>query len=104
MHIISYSKIRDFCKKHPEAASSLEHWYRIVKHENFKMFAEVKQIFPSADLVGNFVVFNIGGNNYRLIAYIRYKFKRLFIRDILTHRQYEKGKWKGDKWFKSMKR
>ena len=97
MDIISYNKIRAFCKKHPEAANPLEHWYRIVKHENFRIFTEVKQLFPSADLVGNFIVFNIGGNDYRLIAYIRYKFKRLFIRHILTHRQYEKNKWKEDK-------
>ena len=103
MHIISYKKIRDFCEKHPEATGPLNHWYRIVRHEEFKMFAEVKRLFPSADQVGNFVVFNIGGNNYRLIAFTRYRMKRLFIRHILTHKEYDKEKGKEDKWFKNTK-
>ena len=101
MHIISYKKIRDFCTKHVEAASPLQHWYRIVKRETFFTFANVRQVFPSADLVGNFVVFNIGGNKYRLIAFIRYPIKRVFIRHILTHDAYNREKWKGDAWFKN---
>jgi mRNA interferase HigB len=101
MHIISYKKIREFSQKHNAAASPLTHWYRIVKHETFSSFTDVKRLFPSADAVGNFVVFNIGGNNYRLIAYIRYPLKRVFIRHILTHDAYNRDKWKEDLWFKS---
>jgi mRNA interferase HigB len=101
MHIISYKKIREFCQTHSKAASPLEHWYRIVKHETFGSFADVKRVFPSADAVGNFVVFNIGGNNYRLIAFIRYPLKRVYIRHILTHKAYNRDKWKEDLWFKS---
>ena len=101
MHIISHKKIREFYEKHPKAESSLDNWYRIVKNENFKTFADVRCLFPSADLVGNFVVFNIGGNNYRLIAFIDYPMERLYIRHILTHGEYDKGKWKQDKWFRN---
>ena len=79
MHVISYKKIRDFCAKHDDATSSLNRWYRIVKHETFQMFADVRQLFPSADQVGDFVIFNIGGNKYRLVAFIRYPLKRVFI-------------------------
>lgn len=103
MHIISYKKIREFCKKYPDAANALNHWYRIVKHEEFPSFAEVKRLFPSADQVENFVVFNIGGNKYRLIVFIRYQRKLLFIRHILSHKEYDKDKWKEDVWFKSTK-
>jgi mRNA interferase HigB len=103
MHIISYKKIREFCVKHPDATASLGHWYRIVKHENFKTFWDIKNLFPSADQVKNFVIFNIGGNNYRLAAFINYKINRLYIRDIMTHNEYNKEKWKDDKWFKHMK-
>ena len=67
---------------HPRAETSLHHWYRIVKNEDCKDFSEIKNLFSSADQVGNFVVFNIGGNNYRLIALIRYQQKQLFIRHI----------------------
>ncbi|MCP4405391.1 MAG: type II toxin-antitoxin system HigB family toxin [bacterium] len=101
MHIISYKKIREFCKKHANATNSLEHWYRIAKHETFRTFADVKRLFPSADQVGNFVVFNIGGNKYRLIAFIRYPIKRLFIRHILTQNECNQEKWKEGIWFKS---
>lgn len=104
MHIISYKKIREFCKIHPRAETSMNHWYRIVKYEEFNDFSDIKNIFSSADQVGNFVVFNIGGNNYRLIAFIRYQLKRVFIRHILTHPEYDKGKWKEDIWFQNSKK
>lgn len=100
MHIISYKKIRAFYQLHPQANSPLQHWYRIVKNEIFYNFMDVKKIFPSADSVGNFVVFNIGGNKYRLIAYIRYPLKRLYIRNIMTHDVYDSNNWKEDLWFK----
>lgn len=99
MHVVSYKKIRDFCEIHPRAATSHNHWYQIVRHEKFKNFSEIRQLFPSADQVGNFVVFNIGGNNYRLIAFVRYRLKKIFIRHILTHREYDQEKWQEDSWF-----
>jgi len=102
MHIISYKKIREFCVKHPDAAGSFEHWYRIIKHEKFDTFSDVKNLFPSADIVKNFVVFNVGGNKFRLIAFINYKMNRLFIRHIMTHKVYNKKKWKEDEWFNSI--
>ena len=101
MHIISYKKIREFSKRHAGASIPLKHWYRIVKRETFLTFADVKSVFPGADAVGNFVVFNIGGNNYRLVACIRYPLKRVFIRHILTHDAYNREKWKEDVWFKN---
>ncbi|MBF0290180.1 MAG: type II toxin-antitoxin system HigB family toxin [SAR324 cluster bacterium] len=101
MHIISYKKIREFCERHSKAETSLNHWYRIIRHEEFKNFADIKRVFSSADQVENFVVFNIGGNNYRLIAFVRYQLKRLFIRHILTHSEYDKEKWKEDIWFQN---
>jgi mRNA interferase HigB len=51
-------------------------------------------MFPHADQVDRLTVFNIGGNKYRLITYIVYEKKRIYIRDILTHKEYDKGKWK----------
>ena len=56
-------------------------------------------MFPRADQVKRFVVFNIGENNFRLIVFVNYKSKRIFIRHILTHADYDKEKWKEDEWF-----
>jgi mRNA interferase HigB len=55
--------------------------------------------FLGADLVANFTVFNISGNNYRLITYIDYQAQIIFIRDVLIHADYDKENWKNDNWF-----
>lgn len=104
MHVISYKKIREFSHVHSRAETPLNHWYRILKNTDFNNFSKVKELFPSADQVGNFVVFNIGGNNYRLIAFFRYSLKRLFIRSILTHTEYDRNKWKEDLWYQNSKK
>ena len=89
---------------YPEATESLNRWYFIVKKTDFGTFQDVKNLFPSADQVKNFAVFNIGGNNYRLIAYIQYRANRLYIRNILTHKEYDTDKWKEDEWFANTKK
>lgn len=94
MHIITRKRLLEFAKKNAECATALEAWYRIVKHSNFKSFDDLRQTFPSADKVDKYTVFNIGGNKVRLIAAIHYNTKRIYIRHVLTHKEYEKGKWK----------
>jgi mRNA interferase HigB len=54
----------------------------------------VKGCFPSVDKIGDFVVFDVGGNKLRLIAAIHFNTKRVFVRFVLTHKQYDKGDWK----------
>jgi len=94
MHIITRKRLLDFSKKHPDSEEPLDRWYRIVKQSNYNSFAELRKTFPKADQVGKFTVFDIGGNKYRLIAYIVYSAQRIYIRHILTHPEYDKGKWK----------
>ena len=94
MHVITRKRLLEFCKKHPDAAEPLDRWYRIVKHSNFESFMDLRKTFPQADQVGRLTVFNVGGNKYRLIAYIVYNRKRIYIRDVLTHPEYDKSKWK----------
>ncbi|NJR74911.1 MAG: type II toxin-antitoxin system HigB family toxin [Scytonema sp. CRU_2_7] len=62
-------------------------------------FVELRQLFPSADQVSHLTVFNIGGNNYRLIALVDYKYQKVFIRHVLTHAEYNKEDWKNDPWY-----
>ena len=94
MHIITRKRLLDFARKYPSYESGLETWYGIIKHSNFNKFAEVRKTFPSADQVGKFTVFNIGGNKARLIAAIHYNTQRVYIRYILTHAEYDRNKWK----------
>ena len=78
----------------PHSASALDEWYRKIKVLNPQDFAALRAFFPTADKVGSFHVFNIGGNKLRLIAVVRYRVQRLYIRHVLDHRDYDKGKWK----------
>lgn len=95
MHIITRKRLLEFIEKHPNSSTSLDSWYRIVKNTEIKKFSELRNIFPSADKVGQLTVFNIGGNKIRLIAAIHYNTQCLFIRHILTHKEYNKENWKG---------
>lgn len=64
------------------------------KRATWSNFAEVKQSFNTADLVPPIIVFDIGGNKYRLLAEINFGRRVLFIRSIMTHKEYAKGAWK----------
>ncbi|MDO9130020.1 MAG: type II toxin-antitoxin system HigB family toxin [Anaerolineales bacterium] len=94
MHIITRKRLNDFAEKHPDAKSGLQHWYKVMKSSNFTSFVDLRTVFPSADQVGNMTVFNIGGNKTRLIAAIHYNRRRIYIRAVLTHNEYDRGKWK----------
>ena len=94
MHIITRKRLLEFGNKYPDSIEPLNRWYRIVKHTDYNSFAALRKTFPQADQVGKFIVFNIGGNKYRLIAYIVFSTKRIYIRHVLTHTEYDKGNWK----------
>lgn len=99
MWIISPRCAREFWELHPEAESPLRHWLAIVRNADWKTPATMSGTFPSADRVkvdsGRTVwVFNVGGNNYRLIAAIHFNIGKLFILRILNHRDYDREAWK----------
>lgn len=94
MHIITRKRLNEFAERHPETTSALAHWYREMKRRNFASFAELRTSFPAADQVGKLTVFNIGGNKARLIAALHYNRQRVYIRAVLTHQEYNEGKWK----------
>jgi mRNA interferase HigB len=94
MHVITRKRILEFAALHPDSGSALSAWYAIVDKTDFKSFAELRRTFARADLVGGKVVFNIGGNKYRLVAAVHFNRGKLYIRDILTHAEYDRGGWK----------
>ncbi|NET02514.1 MAG: type II toxin-antitoxin system HigB family toxin [Sphaerospermopsis sp. SIO1G1] len=94
MHVITRKRLNEFAKLYPDTKNALAQWYQVVKENNFGSFVELRQIFPSADQVGKLTVFNIGGNKVRLIAAIHYNRKKVYIRAVLTHSEYDEGKWK----------
>jgi mRNA interferase HigB len=96
MHIITKKTLRDFYLKSPSAKIPLLTWFKLCKKTEWKNLAEVKETFPHADLVGECIVFNVGGNKYRLITKINFRAKIIYIRFILTHKEYDQDKWKQD--------
>jgi len=94
MHIITRKRLNEFAKLYPDTKNALSQWYQLVKDNEFSSFVELRQMFPSADQVGKLTVFNIGGNKVRLIAAIHYNRQKIYIRAVLTHSEYDEGKWK----------
>ena len=94
MHVISRKALREFWTKYPDSQTALARWYKVVANENFNSFSELRAVFPSADKVGELIVFNIGGNKYRLITAIHFNLGKVYIRYVLTHQEYNKGAWK----------
>ncbi len=94
MHIISRKTLRSFWQKYPDSQTALTRWFKIVQKTSFANFADLRATFPSADRVNDLIVFNIGGNKYRLITSIHFNRNKVYIRYVLTHREYDKGDWK----------
>ena len=94
MHIISRRALKDFWDNHPDSETPLKAWFKIVGATKYETFSHLKETFRSIDKVGDKVVFNIGGNKYRLITVIHFKYGKVYIRHVLTHKEYDKGEWK----------
>jgi mRNA interferase HigB len=99
MHIISKTPLKQFSELHPNAESGLSYWYKIASESQWQHLNDVRQTFPHADTVGQLTIFNICGNNYRLITKIVFPKGKVYIRAVLTHAEYDKGNWKNDAWF-----
>lgn len=96
MNVISRKKLEKFWREHPDSKAPLKSWYNTCRKARWKSLDEVQEIYPHADPVGDCTVFNIGGNKYRLIVKIRYERQRIYVIHVLTHKDYDKGRWKDD--------
>ena len=91
MQIIARRTLREFWEVHPPAEAPLRTWHALVAAAEWTGPSDVRAMFGSADFVGgNRVIFNIGGNKYRLIVYVAYAYKRVLVKFIGTHADYDK--------------
>lgn len=90
MRVISNTPLKDFAHTHPAADDPLQAWRKLVAAGNFPKFADLKKTFNSVDRVGDYYVFNISGNKYRIIAAIHFDGQRLYIRYVFTHKEYDR--------------
>ena len=89
MHIVSLKMLCDFWRKHPEAEQPLRNWHTVAEHSRCVDFADLRQRFGSADYAAPYTVFNAGGNNFRVIAVVRYREGKIFVRWVTSHREYD---------------
>ena len=92
MRVISSKMLVQFSARYAEADTPLQAWRKIVEESRFSGFAQLKSAFAAVDKVGDCHLFNIGGNKYRLITRIHFNRQMLFIRHVLTHKEYDKWK------------
>ena len=91
MRIFTEEALKEYAEEHPDSKVALQEWAVIVKRSEWTCFADIKKTFSSADNVGNqYYVFNIKGNNYRLVVVIKFTVKFVYIRFIGTHKEYDK--------------
>ncbi len=91
MRIITEEPLKEFILRHPDSRTALQDWVKTVKTAKWSNFADVRKTFNSADNVGNqHYVFNIKGNQYRIVAVIKFTIQWLYIRFIGTHAEYDK--------------
>ena len=93
MRVVSRKAIREAVASHGEWGASLNAWYKITRDADWKTFADVRNSWKNSDVAGRFVVFDISHNRCRLIATIKYKWKMVYIRRILSHAEYDEKGW-----------
>jgi mRNA interferase HigB len=94
VHVICRKKLLEAAVEHVDLSAPLDWWFRIAKKAEWHSLEDVRRVFPSADDVGKYTVFNIKRNTFRLIVEINYQTGRIYIRQVLTHAEYDKEGWK----------
>jgi mRNA interferase HigB len=101
MRVIKPTRVKEYALKYPDAAEALMNWLEHARQADWQNLMDVRRTFPHADAVevqsGHTVtVFNIRGNNYRLITAIKYRWRIVYVLRFLTHREYDTDKWKAE--------
>lgn len=94
MRVIAKSRLIALATAHGDCMQQVMAWYTIASKAQWHDLSEIRQTFRHADVVGDKTVFNIKGNVYRLITHIHYAAGIIYIKDLLTHAEYDKGQWK----------
>jgi mRNA interferase HigB len=89
-----WGRARKFIRAYPNSGPALKAWKHAVAAANWSSFPEVRRTFNSVDWFEGALVFNIGGNNVRLVAVCRFELKRLYIDKVMTHEEYDADAWK----------
>jgi mRNA interferase HigB len=93
MWVVSLKRLRQFWGNHPSAERPLRAWFAQTLAAEWRNFGDLRRTFPSADLVGNCTVLNIGGNKYRMIIRVFYTSHKVYVLRVITHKEYDYDDW-----------
>jgi len=95
-----FSKRNLFAKaaKQPDATVAIQNWFDAASAAEWRNLKDVRRTYPATDMVGMLAIFNIKGNRYRLIVRMAFQYRRVYVKEFLTHAEYTKGAWK--KWLR----
>jgi mRNA interferase HigB len=96
VNVICKRELFEKAFQYPDAITVVRVWYRIAVEARWKNLEDVRRAYPSTDMIGPLAIFNIGGNKYRLIVRLIFRSQRIYIKELLTHAEYDKERWK--KW------
>jgi mRNA interferase HigB len=94
MRVISKSAWRSAVANDPLLLGRISEWHKVASHATWRNLVDVRRVYPHADFVDPYTVFNIKGNTYRLVVKIEYRWQIIFVKNILTHAEYSRGHWK----------
>ena len=93
MNVISRPGLLNLAKKHPETLRTLSLWYKVARKSEWRGLHEVRRDFSSADQVGDVLIFDVLGGNFRLITRVNYGVQRIYIKALLSHGEYDRKEW-----------
>ena len=93
MNVISKRGLLKLAARHADSLDPLVGWFHVARKANWRGLSDVRRDFPSADQVGDVLIFNIKGNHYRLITRMNYPGRRIFVKALLTHAEYNRKEW-----------
>ena len=96
MNVISKRELFRQVAEFADAKSAVQVWFDTAVAAEWRSLEDIRKSFPATDMVGPLAIFNIRGNNYRLIVRMVFSYQRIYFKEFLTHAEYDKGRWK--KW------
>jgi len=96
VNVVSKRGLFERAARHADAKSALQVWFDTAVEAEWWNIEDVRKSFPATDMVDDLAIFNIRGNKYRLIVRMVFQYQRIYVKEFLTHAEYDKGRWK--KW------